>query len=172
MRLLWVRMLLPACLVFLCAAGASMALTQSEPATPPDNPQWPVIGDGGRNNASESARRGARGEAFTLSFDQEDMQAYYFYGEPNGFGLHPVTVTATDDFGLAQTATELIEGQAGAKGFLIATDGASKISSITISNSKGMDFAIGEFGWAKTIPAPGALALLGLSGLIGGRRRS
>jgi hypothetical protein len=108
--------------------------------------------------------------AVTMSFDQDDMQAFYFYAEPNPFGLFDFTVTATSSDGHTSTVTALIEGSAGAQGFLIATDGLRKLGTITVSSS--VDFAIGEFGYAKTIPVPGALALLGLAGLAGRRRRA
>ena len=104
----------------------------------------------------------------TLSFDQKDMQAFYFYAEPNFFGLHGMTFTATGG-GTSQTVTAMVEGSAGAQGFLVVAD---KIDSIVISMDDGTDFAVGEFGYAKSIPAPGALALLGLAGFASRRRRA
>jgi hypothetical protein len=104
----------------------------------------------------------------TLTFDQKDMQAFYFYAEPNFFGLHPMTFSATGG-GTTQSVSAMVEGSAGAQGFLVTAD---KIDSITISIDDGGDFAVGEFGYAKSIPAPGALALLGLAGFASRRRRA
>jgi hypothetical protein len=104
----------------------------------------------------------------TLTFDQKDMQAFYFYVEPNFFGLHPFSITANGG-GASQTVTAMVEGSAGAQGFLVVAD---KIDSIVIDLTDFTDFAVGEFGYAKSIPAPGALALLGLAGLAGRRRRA
>jgi len=105
-----------------------------------------------------------------LSFDQTDLNAFYFYVEPNFFGLHDMTITGFAD-GQTATATASVEGFAGAQGFLLVTDGIKKLDSISIVMLDGTDFAVGEFGWAKTVPAPGALALLGLAAVAGRRRR-
>lgn len=107
----------------------------------------------------------------TMTFDQTDMQAFYFYAEPNPFRVHDFTVTAVNDLGESVSASAAIDGASGAQGFLItAPDLTRKIMSITVSSD--VDFAIGEFGYAKTIPAPAALALLGLAGLASRRRRA
>lgn len=99
----------------------------------------------------------------TMTFDQADMQAFYFYVEPGPFGLWDFTISATSDDGHSASIDATIEGFAGAQGFLIATDGVRKLSAITVTPASA-DFSIGEFGWSKTVPAPGALALLAVAG--------
>jgi hypothetical protein len=103
----------------------------------------------------------------TLTFDQKDMNAFYFYVEPNFFGVHPFTITAIDSLSDPHSVTAMIEGSAGAQGFLVI----GYMDAIRISLNDGTDFAVGEFGWAKLIPAPGALALFGLAGMARRRRR-
>ena len=89
--------------------------------------------------------------------------AFYFYAEPNPFDVFTITATADDGASLALA----VSGNAGANGYGFYTSGAP-IASITISSD--VDFAIGEFGIAQ-VPAPGAAALMGLGGLVAGRRR-
>lgn len=108
--------------------------------------------------------------AVSMSFDQDDIQAFYFYAQPNPFGLFDFDITATSSDGHTATVTALIEGFAGAQGFLIVTDGIRKLASISVSSR--VDFAIGEFGFAKTIPASAAFALFGLAGFASRRRRA
>ena len=109
----------------------------------------------------------------TMTFDQNDLSAFYFYAEPNNFGVFPISVTATDDAGNSQTVQQNPDGSSGATGWGISTSAGTKILTITVSNPGGgaAGFAVGEFGWAKTIPGPGALALLGAAGLVSRRRR-
>jgi hypothetical protein len=106
----------------------------------------------------------------TMTFSQSDISGFYFYVESNPFGPFTATVSAVGTGGATATATGTGDGGSGATGFAISATGGTKIVSITVS--MGPDFAIGEFGWAKTVPAPGALALFGLAGLAGRRRRA
>lgn len=91
-----------------------------------------------------------------------DVSAFYFYVEPNNFGLFDITLTAQD----GSTSTESVQGNAGAFGFgLYGTDG-TELTSLTITaagNSGG--FAVGEFGIAQAaeVPEPASLALVGLA---------
>ncbi|HVZ94569.1 MAG TPA: hypothetical protein VG797_08665 [Phycisphaerales bacterium] len=89
--------------------------------------------------------------------------AFYLYAESDPFGLHTITA-----FSGNTVLTLEVEGQGGANGYGFFTDDGSTIDFITVSADVG--FAIGEFGAAR-VPAPGALALVGMGGLVGLRRR-
>ena len=88
--------------------------------------------------------------------------AFYFYAEPNLFGMF--TVTVTDSSGVMIVVS--VEGSSGANGFGFFTDSGMSLASIGITVD-GSDFAIGEFGIAQStqgVPDHGASALLlGLS---------
>lgn len=88
--------------------------------------------------------------------------AFYFYAEPNFFGMF--TVTVTDSSGVMIVTS--VEGSSGANGFGFFTDSGMSLASINIAVD-GSDFAIGEFGIAQSaqgVPDNGASALLlGLS---------
>ena len=92
---------------------------------------------------------------------------YFIVQAPTGF-----SVTAMNDLGESQSLSQDIAWQADAKGWAISSTAA--ITTITVTAldlpAAGGNFAVGEFGIAN-IPAPGALALLGLAGMIGGTRR-
>lgn len=90
--------------------------------------------------------------------------AFYFYAEPDPFDVFNITATADD----GATLTLAVNGSSGANGFGFWTAGAP-IVSVTVSSDVG--FAVGEFGLARSVPTPGAVALLGLGGLVGVRRR-
>ncbi len=95
-----------------------------------------------------------------------DTGAFYFYAEPDSFTpAFDMTATAND----GTTLTVSVLGDSGANGFGFWTNGPA-LTSITIS-CPGNTFAVGEFGIARAVPTPGALALLGLGGLAAGRRR-
>jgi len=93
-----------------------------------------------------------------------NTSAFVFYTEPNPFAAYTITATAND----GTTVSQDVEGSAGAAGYGFYTDGAALTK---ISVSSAVDFAVGEFWVAKGIPAPASLGLLGLGGLINGRRR-
>ncbi len=93
--------------------------------------------------------------------------AFYFYVEPNNFGIYNFTATA----GTGESITQSVEGFAGASYFGFYGTGGSLLSSITISSvDASAGFAIGEFGIAASqasVPEPAVLPmlLLGLAGL-------
>lgn len=106
-----------------------------------------------------------RGASFALTlFLPAGTGAFYLYAEPNPFEIFDITATANDGTSVGAA----VDGDGGANGYGFYTDGLSTLSSITITSS--IDFAVGEFAIAQ-IPAPGALALAGLAGLLGLRRR-
>jgi MYXO-CTERM domain-containing protein len=115
------------------------------------------------------------GSTVTMTFNQTDLTAFYFYVEPDGFGLHDMSISAAGSGGASAATTASVDGLSGAAGFGISGTGGTTLTSITVTLTGGssgfFDFAVGEFGWSK-VPAPGALALLGIAGLCGRRRRA
>lgn len=96
---------------------------------------------------------------------------FYLYAEPNPFAVHAMTVSGLGSGGGSASLGQLADGSGGAAGWAISASGESLVS-VTVSMDDGItDFAIGEFG-ITDVPAPGALALLGLAGLAGRRRRA
>lgn len=93
--------------------------------------------------------------------------AYSLFFEPDAFEDHDFEVTAFDNLGGFATVNTVTNGNAGATWAGFWTDGATTITSIRIVTDAA--FATGRFGYA--VPAPGAIALLGLTGLVGARRR-
>ncbi len=94
------------------------------------------------------------------------IAAFDAYLEPNPFALHDFVATAYGSAGGEVTIDFQAHGSAGANHFGFFATGEDLVR-IEISGSA--DWAIGEF--RVGIPAPGALALLGLAGLAGRRRR-
>jgi PEP-CTERM motif-containing protein len=89
--------------------------------------------------------------------------AFYFYAEPNPFGVFDITATtATGEF-----VTIPIDGASGASFFGVYTTAGETLTSIVVSST--VDFAVAEFGEhvqaAPTIPEPSSIALLALGGL-------
>ncbi|MBN2024309.1 MAG: hypothetical protein JW809_16115 [Pirellulales bacterium] len=81
----------------------------------------------------------------TLSMPAE-TGAFYFYAEPNPFALHTFVTVETAS---GVSVTQDIHGSSGAAGFgFYTTDLADVLSSITVSSD--VDFALGEFGIART----------------------
>jgi hypothetical protein len=110
----------------------------------------------------------------TLTFSSASglgTKGFYFMIEPNPFSVHPFTVTVTGSQGDTATLTQSANGQAGAVWFGAWATNGRTITSIQIDSPDGVDFAIGRFGY-NLIPTPGALALLGLAGFAGRRRRA
>jgi hypothetical protein len=70
--------------------------------------------------------------------------AFYFYAEPNSFGMFNVTATAQN--GTTSGAIQ-VEGNSGAKYFGFYGTGGVTLSSITVTTEVGASgFAVGEFG--------------------------
>jgi hypothetical protein len=76
--------------------------------------------------------------------------AFFFYAEPNTFGLFNFTVTTSDGDTAVVTSGDLpIEGDSGAHGFGFYTSNTT-ITSIAVTTVSGANgFAVGEFGIAK-----------------------
>jgi PEP-CTERM motif len=93
--------------------------------------------------------------------------AFYLYVEPNPFGEHPITVTATSSTGDTVTMTLSVEGSAGAEFIGVYTTSGQTIASIGLSSTT--DFAVGEFGIGRAtpggVPEPSSLALMALGAL-------
>lgn len=89
------------------------------------------------------------------------IRAFYFYAEPGEFS--EFDITAVDQNGTEYTRS--VAGDAGARGFGFYTTQGDTLTGITIGSIE--DFAIGEFGLARTqsVPEPATVALLGL-GLV------
>ena len=78
-------------------------------------------------------------------------------------------IVATDSAGGVAFLNQSADGSAGATWAGVFSTSGGGITSITISSD--VDFALGRFGY-NLIPTPGALALLGLAGFAGRRRRA
>ena len=92
--------------------------------------------------------------------------AFDAYIEPNPFSLQTFTITAYGSGGGSDTVVREAHGSAGAAHFGFYTTGGEALTRIEISGTS--DWAVGEFRYG--IPAPGALALLGLAALARRRR--
>lgn len=109
------------------------------------------------------------GTSLTMTFNQTDLSGFYFYVESNPFGPFTASISVTGSGGATASSSQPGDGSSGACGFGIVGTGGTSITSITVTMAS--DFAVGEFGWSK-VPAPGAMALLGVAGLFGRRRRA
>ena len=98
-----------------------------------------------------------------------ETDAFYFYVEPNDFGLFDITLTAQD----GSSVTQAVNGASGARGFGLHGTAGTLVSSFTVSAALGSDgFGIGEFGIASVVtineqlpeqvPEPATLALFGI----------
>jgi len=96
--------------------------------------------------------------------------AYSFYLEPSPFSLQNFQITAYGTQGDSATTNGAIHGMAGAARFDVWTTGGRAIDRIEIVSLSGVDFAVGQFGYAL-VPAPAGVTLLGLAGVCGRRRR-
>ncbi len=101
--------------------------------------------------------------------------AFVFYVEGDALAEASFTATANDGASL----TLAILGNAGANGFGFYSDGITPLTSITLVNNSGGDFAVGEFGIsADTGAVPEAstwvsgMVLVALGGWVAGRRRA
>jgi hypothetical protein len=70
--------------------------------------------------------------------------AFYFYAEPNPFGVFTITATAQDG---TTSGPISVDGSGGARYFGFYVTGGSALASITVSSP--VDFAVGEFGIAS-----------------------
>ncbi len=94
------------------------------------------------------------------------VAAFDAYLEPNPFALHSFTATGYGSGGGEVTISFDAHGSAGASHFGFYATGEDLVR-VEIEGTS--DWAVGEF--RVGVPAPGALALLGLAGLAGRRRR-
>lgn len=101
--------------------------------------------------------------------EPDNMTAFVFYVEPNPFEEHEFTALATSASRDTLELTQFAHVSSGATGFAFYTSGSDRILSVDVSSD--IDFAVGEFSFSKIVPAPGALALLGMVGFLGARRR-
>lgn len=106
----------------------------------------------------------SNGATSLTMFMAPDLAAFSFYVEPNPFAVFDITVTAAD----GTSITVPVNGSSGANGFGVYGTGGMTVASVNVSSS--VDFAVGEFACAA-VPAPGAMALAGIAGLVGIRRR-
>ena len=95
--------------------------------------------------------------------------AYSLFFEPNAFEDHDFEITAWDSNGDFVTVGTVTNGSAGATWAGFWTDGGTTITNLRVTSDA--TFAIGRIGYSL-VPAPGAIALLGLGGLIARRRRN
>ncbi len=88
-------------------------------------------------------------------------KAFDFYVEPNDFSTFTVTTTAQN----GSTASQSVDGNAGASGFYLYGTNGDTVSSITVTCSNSGGFAVGEFGInaVSSVPEPSGIALFGLS---------
>jgi hypothetical protein len=99
--------------------------------------------------------------------------AFYFYAEPNPWGLYTIVATAQDGTQVSQT----VNGYAGAAYYGFYGTGGSYVTSIAVTTPQHIDFAVGEFGIAKAsclpaVPAPAGILLAALgTSLVGYLRR-
>jgi hypothetical protein len=94
--------------------------------------------------------------------------AFSLFFEPNPFDLRVFTVTGTDSDGNSVVITQDAHGSSGATWAGFWTTGGATLANIQVTTNT--DFAVGWFSYSL-VPAPGALALLGMAGLVGVRRR-
>jgi hypothetical protein len=91
------------------------------------------------------------GSSATLTLPA-NTYAFYFYAEPNNFGLF--TITATSNSGAS--LTQQVEGSAGARFYgFYGTDGDTIASITVVADSAAGGFAVGEFGIARTATCDG-----------------
>lgn len=96
-------------------------------------------------------------------------KVFQLYAEPNPFGLFNITATGSgSDASSISTGPVSVDGSGGAHGWGFYSTGAADVASVQVNGD--VDFAIGEFACSK-VPAPASLGLLGLGGLVAGRRR-
>lgn len=101
-----------------------------------------------------------------------DVAAFVLYVQGNSFSTARFTVTAEAPDGTTVSTSRNIVGNGGAQGVAMWTDEGFTLTSIEVSNPTGSanGFAIGEFSYA--VPAPGAIALIGLAGALSRRRKA
>jgi hypothetical protein len=104
------------------------------------------------------------GSSLTMTMEP-GLKAFTMYAEPNYFGIYHATVTTSTGELLGQD----IEGNSGAAGFGFWTTGDATITSISLTFDGGGGFAVGEF--SSAVPGPATLALVGIVGIAGSRRR-
>lgn len=95
--------------------------------------------------------------------------AFYFYAEPNDFGLHNISAEANGVF-----LNQDILGNSGASLFTFWTDGSVYLNTITITADQSSDgMGIGQFGIGNgqptitPVPEPSTYGLIGASLLAG-----
>lgn len=96
--------------------------------------------------------------------------AYYFYLEPSPFSLQNFQITVYGSQGDSATTTGAIHGMSGAARFDVWASAGWSIDRIEIVSLEGVDFAVGQFGYAL-VPTPGAVSLAALAFACGRRRR-
>lgn len=96
---------------------------------------------------------------------QPGTHAFYLYLEPNPYDLFEFDVCS----GTTCSGPRSIHGHEGALGFAFYGTSGDTISSITISGP--VDFGIGEFGIARSVPEPVTLLLMGVGFGVIARRR-
>jgi hypothetical protein len=117
---------------------------------------------------------GYTGDVYVIGTNQPPLslalpantQAFYLYIEPDNDTI-PFSVIAIGSGGGNLVLNDSIFWDSSAKGFFFKGNGET-LTSIQI-NSGGFGYAVGEFGIA--VPGPGALALLGMAGVMGRSHR-